>query len=48
MKILLISILTLFQLLVLSCDRPAPVDDLDRQEEVPVEDTFEPVPTEIP
>lgn len=31
-----------------ACDRPEPVDDLDRQEEVPVDDTFNPMPTDIP
>ena len=36
------------QLLITGCDRPAPIEDLDREEEVPVEDTFEPVPNEIP
>lgn len=45
MKSLLFLTILLFSL---GCDRPAPVEDLDRQEEVPVEDTFEPVPTEIP
>lgn len=43
-----ILVVICLHLTTLSCDRPAPLDDLDRQEEIPVEDTFEPVPTEIP
>lgn len=38
----------ILSLLTMSCDQKKSVDDLDRQEEVPVEDTFEPIPTEIP
>jgi len=48
MRILRFLILAFLLPVSLSCDRPGPVDDMDREEEVPVEDTFEPIPTEIP
>jgi hypothetical protein len=49
MRIILISLIGLSAIITsVSCDRPAPLEDLDRQEELPVEDTFEPAPTELP